>query len=87
VRADPAVPTERSDLTVTLKNGRVLTQRIENVIGSVENPLSDAALEAKFQDLLAGVLPKPQAQKLMAMCWDVENAADAGAIARAAAAT
>ena len=86
VNTDAAVPTQKSDLTIKLKNGKVLTKHIENAVGSLEKPLSDAALEAKFSDLADGVLPKAKAQKLMQLCWDVEQAADAGAIAAAASA-
>jgi hypothetical protein len=63
----------------------VLTKHIENAIGSLEKPLSDAALEAKFADLADGILPGTQAQKLMQLCWSLERAADVGAIAQAGA--
>jgi hypothetical protein len=59
--------------------------RAEHAVGSLEKPLGDAALEAKFSDLADGVLPKAQAQALMEKCWKIANAPDAGAIARAAA--
>ena len=81
----PRVPTQQSDLTVRLKDGRVLSRHIENAIGSLEKPMSDAALEAKFADLAAGVLPQSQTQTLMRLCWTIERAADVGAVARAAA--
>ena len=46
---------------VKLKDGRVLTRHIEHAIGSLEKPMSDAALEAKFADLAEGILAKAQA--------------------------
>jgi len=85
VNTDAAVPAQKCDLTIRLKNGKVLTKHIENAIGSLEKPLSDAALEAKFADLTDGILPTAQAQKLMQLCWSLEQAADAGAIAQAGA--
>lgn len=85
VNTDAAIPTQKSDLTVRLKNGKVLTKHIENSIGSLEKPLSDAALETKFSDLADGILPRTQAQKLMQLCWSLEQAADAGSIAQAGA--
>jgi 2-methylcitrate dehydratase PrpD len=85
VNTDAAVPAQKCDLTIRLKNGKVLTKHIENAIGSLEKPLSDAALEAKFADLADGILPREQAQKLMQLCWSLEQAADAGAIAQAGA--
>ena len=80
VRTDPAVKSERCDLTVRLKDGRVLTRHIENAVGSLEKPMSDAALDAKFADLAEGVLPRDRARRLMEMCRGVEGLKDAGAI-------
>ena len=84
VRTDAAIATQKSDLTVKLKDGRVLTRHIENAVGSLEKPLSDTALEAKFTDLAAGILPPAQTKKLIGMCWQLESQPDAGTIAQAA---
>ena len=86
VRTDPAVKSERCDLTVRLKDGRVLTRHIENAIGSLEKPMSDAALEAKFTDLADGVLPRDRTRRLMDLCRGIEGLKDAGAIGAAGAA-
>jgi len=80
------VATQKCDLTVTLKDGRTLTRHIESAIGSVDRPLSDAALEAKFSDLAEGILPRAQTARLMQLCWGIADAPDAGAVALAAAA-
>ena len=85
VKPDASVPAQKCDLTVRLKNGKMLTKHIENATGSLEKPLSDAALEAKFADLAVGILPAAQAQKLMQLCWSLEQVADVGAIAQAGA--
>jgi 2-methylcitrate dehydratase PrpD len=85
VETDPAVATQKSDLTIRLRDGRTLTRHIESAIGSVDKPLSDAALEAKFTDLAEGILPRPQTDRLMRLCWDIAAAPDAGAVALAAA--
>jgi len=83
---DPAVSAERVQVTITLKDGRKLEKNIENAIGSVKNPMSDKALEAKFADLAEGVIPAAQARKVMDLCWNVEKLAGAAEIAKAAAA-
>ena len=85
VRPDPAVETRQCDLTVRLKDGRQLFRHIENAVGSLELPMSNAALEAKFRDLADGIMPRVQADRLIGLCWDLERQAEAGAIARAAA--
>ncbi len=86
VQTDASVATQKCDLTVTLKDGRTLTRHIESAIGSVDRPLSDAALEAKFSDLAEGILPRAQTARLMQLCWGIADAPDAGAVALAAAA-
>ena len=86
VRPDPAIKTQQSDLTARLKDGRVLRIHVENAIGSLERPMTDALLEAKFADLADGVLPRDRARRLMDLCWGVERLSAAGRIAAAGAA-
>jgi 2-methylcitrate dehydratase PrpD len=82
---DPSVGEAQVKITIALKDGRRLEKTVEKVIGSLENPMSDAALEAKFLDLASGVLPPAQARKLLDLCWNVEKLAGADQIAGAAA--
>lgn len=81
---DPAIHEEQVRVAITLKDGRKLEQYIEHAVGSVQKPMTDAALEAKFADLADGVLPKGQARKLMDLCWGVEKLPAASELAKAA---
>ncbi len=83
---DPTIGPEQVRVIITLKDGRKLEKYIDNVIGSVKNPMSDAALEAKFADLAQGVIPAARARKVMDLCWGVEKLASAADVAKAAAA-
>ena len=47
--------------------------------------MSDQDLEAKFIDLTEGILSKARQNNLIELCWNLENLADAGVIARAGA--
>lgn len=85
VHADPKVGTAQCDLVVRLKDGRVLALRVEHAMGSLEKPMSNAALEAKFLDLADGVLPPDRAEALIRKCWNVEQLSDAGSLTLAAA--
>lgn len=82
---DPKIRPEQVDLTIVMKDGRTLHRYIEHAIGSVEVPMTDAQLEAKFADLADGILPKPRIRALMDACWGVEQLASADRIAKAAA--
>jgi 2-methylcitrate dehydratase PrpD len=81
---DPAIAEHQVRATIVLKDGRTLRKQIDHVVGSLERPMSDADLEAKFLDLADGVLPVAQARKLMDLCWKVETLASAGDLATAA---
>src|SRR5215831_7753142 len=82
---DPSVREEQARVAVILKDGRRLDKFIENAVGSVNNPMTDAMLEAKFFDLADGVLPQTKARRLMDLCWSVETLTNAGDIAKAGA--
>jgi 2-methylcitrate dehydratase PrpD len=84
---DPAVTPEKVDMTIALTDGRRLTKHIEKAVGSVEVPMSDRALEAKFSDLAEGILPPAQTRRLIDLCWGVEKLSSAGELARAGALT
>jgi 2-methylcitrate dehydratase PrpD len=80
---DPAIRPEQVEMTVILKDGRAFDRRIEHAIGSVERPMSDAALETKFRDLAEGVLPEAQVRRVMDLCWRIAELPNAGDVARA----
>jgi 2-methylcitrate dehydratase PrpD len=82
---DPAIKPEQVDMVITLTDGRQLHKFIEHAIGSLEVPMTDAQLEAKFLDLADGVLPAAQVRQLMDACWKIEGMPSAAAVARAAA--
>lgn len=81
---DPAIKPQQVDMTILLSDGRELHKYIQHAIGSVEVPMTDAQLEAKFSDLAEDVLAKQQTQTLIDTCWKVEQLPDASLIARAA---
>jgi 2-methylcitrate dehydratase PrpD len=85
--ADATLPEIAARVAVTLKNGTVLEKRIDRVIGSAENPMSDRDLETKLRGLADGVLPEGQADALIALVWRIGELKDVAELARAAAAT
>jgi len=75
-----------ADVTVKLKNGSALEKRIDRVVGSAENPMSDRDLEMKVRGLAHGVLPTAQTEAMIALAWKIDELADVAEVARAAAA-
>jgi 2-methylcitrate dehydratase PrpD len=80
---DASMHEDQTRVAIRLKNGKTVEKRIDHAIGSLDRPMSDADLEAKFRALAKGILPAAQADRLIEMCWDIEKLADAGEIARA----
>jgi 2-methylcitrate dehydratase PrpD len=83
---DPALAQDQARVKLRLRDGRVLERFVEHAVGSVENPMTDAQLEAKFSGLVSGILSDDRARRLIELCWTAERLDDAGDIARAAAA-
>lgn len=83
---DPSIKEDQVRITITLKDGRRLEKYVEHAVGSVQNPMSDRDLEAKFAGQADGVLPSDQARHAMELCWEIEELPRAGAIAEAASA-
>jgi 2-methylcitrate dehydratase PrpD len=81
---DPAIKEEQVRLTIVLKDGRRLEKFIEHVVGSVERPMSDADLEAKFRGLADGVLTESRTRSLITRCWEIEQLRSAADVATAA---
>jgi 2-methylcitrate dehydratase PrpD len=85
IEADSSIGRVQSHVFIRLTDGRRLERRVEHALGTLERPMSDADLEAKFRGLAAGILGDRQCSEVIRLCWAVESLPDAGAIVRAAA--
>ena len=81
---DSTLKEEQVRATVVMKDGRRFDKFIEHAVGSVERPMSDADLEAKFLGLADGVLSEAQSLALIRRCWDIEALRTAADLATAA---
>ncbi|MBI3494244.1 MAG: MmgE/PrpD family protein, partial [Acidobacteria bacterium] len=77
--AAPALTQAR--VTVTLKDGRVLTSSANGARGCPERPASDEELAAKFLACATRVLAESAARKMLAMLLAIETVADIRAVA------
>ncbi|HEX4328034.1 MAG TPA: MmgE/PrpD family protein [Burkholderiales bacterium] len=74
---------DAAEVSIRLKGGRILKQRIEHALGSTNCPMSDKDIEGKFRDLAEGVLSADRVARALDMCWQVSALADAGTIGEA----
>jgi 2-methylcitrate dehydratase PrpD len=78
----PGIDTAQVDMTIVLRDGRQLHRYIAHAVGSIEAPMTDRQLEAKFADLADGIIPAPQIRRVMDACWGVESLPNAAEIAK-----
>jgi len=81
---DESIAEASADVTAVLKDGRKVHVFVEHAIGSVERPMTDAALEGKFHYLCDPVSGKAKADALVAACWKIGAANDVRAIVEGA---
>ena len=73
---DASVAEDAAEVTVTLRDGRSITESVEHATGAPANPMSDAHLESKFRTLARRVLSQSQADELLAALWALDTADD-----------
>jgi 2-methylcitrate dehydratase PrpD len=77
--SDPALGVDAARLIFKLRDGKETTIAIDEARGSLARPLSDAELEAKFEELTASRLAPNAREALVEAIWTldrVENAAE-----------
>jgi 2-methylcitrate dehydratase PrpD len=73
---DDAIDEASADVTAVLKDGQRVHVFVEHAIGSLQNPMTDAMLEAKFHGLSDPVLGAAKTADILQACWSVGKAAD-----------
>lgn len=82
---DKSLHTDAARLEVRLHDGKRITVRIDHCVGSADNPMSDAQLDAKFAAQAEPVIGKARTARLIELCRGVDGLAAAADLARAAA--
>ena len=71
---DDAIDEASADVTAVLKDGRRVHVFVEHAIGSLQNPMTDTNLEAKFHGLSDPILGAAQTSGLISACWAIGKA-------------
>ena len=70
------MPLRVAIVDVTLTDGTHLSQRVDNVRGTPENPMTREEILAKARDLITPVLGAKKCSALLLTIFDLENVAD-----------
>jgi 2-methylcitrate dehydratase PrpD len=82
--ADTAIDEAAADATVTLRDGRKLHAFVRHAIGSLERPMTDGDLAAKFHSLVDPIIGAQRADDVFVQCMKIAGAADVRALVAAA---
>lgn len=69
-------------MTVTMDGGPRLVSQVDHPKGSIQNPMSDAELRAKFDSLAGPVLGAAHAAQIAELVGDIERCGDVGKLMR-----
>ncbi|WPB58924.1 MmgE/PrpD family protein [Xylophilus sp. GOD-11R] len=78
---DDGIDEASADVTAVLADGRRIHVFVEHAIGSMQKPLTDAQLEAKFSGMSDAILGRDRTRRLLDACWALGEAADVRALA------
>jgi 2-methylcitrate dehydratase PrpD len=70
------LPRREAIVEVTLTDGTRLTERVEAVRGTAENPMSRAEVATKGQELMAPILGADRSAKLVEQVFNLERVTD-----------
>jgi 2-methylcitrate dehydratase PrpD len=85
IKADPGLRLDQSTALVRTTAGALYESQVEHATGTVDNPMSDEALVAKYLGNATPVLGADRAQRIADTIWKLDALADIGDLVRACA--
>jgi len=83
-KVDQSIGEAQARALISTKDCRRVEKFVTHAVGSVEQPMSDADLDAKVRDLCEGILQADAARRVIDLCRNIERESSARAIAEAA---
>ena len=80
--ADADITEDQAAIEVELKGGETLSLFVEQSLGNIHRPLSNAQLDEKFAGQAILALPLERVETVIASCWNMDKLSDAGDIVR-----
>jgi len=80
---DPSITEDQVHVEVELRDGRKLSKLVEQSLGNIHRPLTDKQLEEKFRDQAILVLPAPEVESVIQLCWKIDRLEDVGELVTA----
>jgi 2-methylcitrate dehydratase PrpD len=82
--ADPTITDDQANIEVELEDGARISKFVEQSLGNIHRPMTDAQLEAKFRDQSVGILSSSRVDKLIELCWKIDELEQVGTLVETA---
>src|SRR5262245_13648816 len=79
-RIDETLGKDQATATLVLGRGKRIATRVEHASGTIDNPMTDAAIEDKSMANAAPVIGEARARQVVAAAWRLEGLADLGPV-------
>ncbi len=81
---DPGITEDQAKIEVELSNGTTISKFVSESLGNIKRPLSNQQLEAKFRDQAAFALPAHKVERLIELCWSIDELSDVNTLVQTA---
>ena len=80
---DRSITEDQAHIEVELTGGRVVRTFVERSLGNLNRPMTDRQLDDKFRDQGVLALPAAAVDRVLELCWRIDELPDAGDVVRA----
>ena len=81
---DPSITEDQAHIEVDLANGKTVSKFVLQSLGNIQRPLTNSQLEEKFRDQAMRVLPAHQVERLIELCWSIDDLSDVNTLLQTA---
>ncbi len=73
---DPSVTEDQANIEVELTNGEKISRFVEKSLGNIHRPMTNEQLNDKFRDQAVLALPAEKVERIIELCWRIDQLAD-----------
>ena len=73
---DSSITEDQANIEVELANGKTISRFVAASLGNLSRPMTDRQLDDKFRDQAVLSLPAGQVEKLIELCWKIDDLED-----------
>jgi 2-methylcitrate dehydratase PrpD len=73
---DPSLTEDQANIEVELATGEKLSRFVEKSLGNIHRPMTNQQVDDKFRDQAVMALPADQVERVIELCWRIDQLAD-----------